>query len=218
MAKTRAHVALLVDRSGSMWQIREEAESGVRNFLAEQRKLDSVKVTVSLFHFDEFYERVYGPVKTVDAPAYELKPRGGTALYDAIGHAITDTRVDLEKATVAGKEPDKVVLVIMTDGRENRSREFSFEAMTALIEAQKKAGWQIVFLAGTPDSVAIGHASGLTTTSYDPHTKGSTRAVYNAASTATMDYFVGAASSVVMPDDVQADKEDDQKNGAKTGA
>jgi hypothetical protein len=54
--KTRAHITLVVDRSGSMQSIKEEAEVGIRKFIEEQAALDGVKVKVSLYQFDTVYE------------------------------------------------------------------------------------------------------------------------------------------------------------------
>lgn len=194
---TRAHVTLVTDRSLSMQAIKDEAEAGVKLF-AEQQATSTTKTTLALYQFDTTYEHVYGPVKAAHAPAYELQPRGMTALYDAIGLAIRDT----EKIVAESKKtPDKVAVVIMTDGEENSSHEFTFETVSKLIEAKQAEGWEIVFLAGTLKAADFGHASGLTTRSYNPRIAGQTMSTYADASNATMDWAEGKTKGINIADD-----------------
>lgn len=205
MSTTRAHVTLVVDRSGSMDEILVEAEAGIKLFIEQQASLADVKVTICLYQFDHIYEHVYGPVKIKNAPAYKLLPRASTALYDAVGLAIQDTA---KVVADSKKTPDKVAIVIMTDGKENASHEYTFEAVSKLVAEKKALGWEVAFLAGTMEAVAFGTASGLTTRGYDPKVAGQTYAVYNDASQATMDWFVGETDGIDLNADGQ--KEDSQ--------
>jgi uncharacterized protein YegL len=198
---TRAHITLVVDRSGSMRAIKEEAEGGIRKFLEDQAALTDVKVKVSLYQFDAEYEHVYGPVKVAKVPPYQLEPRGMTALYDAVGKGVADTKATVA-AAVDGKKPDKVVVVIMTDGAENSSREYTSVTVKQLVEEQKAAGWEFVFLAGDLSAAEFGRASGLRTTGYNPAVPGQTQTAYAAASAGTSSYLRGDAKSVDMPDAV----------------
>lgn len=203
---TRGHAVLLVDKSWSMNKIQGEAQDGVNQFRQKQAELKKAKITMSLYEFSDRaqtragYWKQWGPVKAKEAPAYVLEPDGNTALYDAIGRVILDT----EKEIASMKHhPDKVVIAIMTDGAENSSKEFGFEAVKQQVERKKEEGWEIIFLAGALESVAFGHASGITTTSYNPGVKGQTAAVYNTASAAAADFFVGETRSVEMPESVE---------------
>lgn len=195
MAKTKAHITIVVDRSGSMATTRTEAEKGLKKYLQDQAEVKDVKLTVSLYQFDTDYERVYGPIKIDKVPDYELVPRGFTALYDAIGKGIENTKADAAEA-------EKVVLVVITDGMENASKEHTYESMTQLINQQQADGWQLVFLAGNPRASAMGRTVGLNTVDYDPNKPGQTRAVYEASSVATRSYVGGQSASVQMPDSV----------------
>lgn len=198
---TRAHITLVVDRSGSMQSIKEEAEGGIRKFLADQAALSGVKVKVSLYQFDAEYEHVYGPVKAAKVPPYELEPRGMTALYDGVGKGIEDTKATVAAAP-AGKSPDKVVVVIMTDGAENSSREHTARSVKQLVDAQKAAGWEFVFLAGDLSAAQFGRSSGLRTTGYNPAARGQTATAYAVASAGTASYLSGDAAGVDMPEAV----------------
>jgi uncharacterized protein YegL len=199
--KTRAHITLVVDRSGSMQSIKEEAEVGIRKFIEEQAALDGVKVKVSLYQFDTVYEPVFEVVKAKQAPAYDLVPRYGTALYDAIGKGIEDTKRAIDEAE---KKADKVVVVIMTDGAENSSKEHTFDSVTKLVDEQKAAGWEFIFLAGSLESVNFGRQSGLATRGYDPSKRGETVSVYAASSTSTASFLTGESDTTAAPDPVES--------------
>jgi hypothetical protein len=92
-------------------------------------------------------------VKKLDTNSYV--PGGNTALNDAIG--ITVRKVDADKPQV-----DKVITVIMTDGEENSSREWTNDAVKALIEQKEKEGvWTFVFLGAAPDAWDQGRSYGI---------------------------------------------------------
>ncbi|MBL7487042.1 vWA domain-containing protein [Frankia sp. AgW1.1] len=147
----RTHIALLVDRSGSMMKIRDDAQGGIAALLAEQ-KAQPGKATVSLHQFDNEYEHVYGPVAITDAPAYELHPRGMTALLDALGYTIGDTAGWIASLP-EGERPDLVIVAVATDGQENASRESDRPTIRKAIDDRTAAGWQFAFLSADFDAV-----------------------------------------------------------------
>lgn len=217
----RGHTVLLVDRSYSMKGRREEAEQGVNQFKTKYAGLTSkstAKVTMSLYQFsatrnvpvgrDLAYEKVWGPVKAKDAPDYVLDADGNTALYDAVGRVIIDTEQEIAQMK---KPPTKVVIAIMTDGEENSSVEFTFQAVKDLIDRKKEDGWEFIFLAGSLKAVGFGVASGLTTTGFNPNAKGQMANAYAAASTATMDWYEGTTRGVEMPTSVEEPADADAK-------
>lgn len=199
---TRALVTLVVDRSGSMDQILIEAQTGIKKFIADQAALPGVKVSLLLYQFDDVFEHVFGPVMAKDAPPYKLKPRSMTALYDAIGKSIVGTKAVADAATAKGKPFDKVVIVPMTDGKENASQEHTFKSVTALVEAQKAEGWEFVFLAGHLEAVKFGQQAGLATTSYNPRQPGGMQTAYATASGITRSHLTRQAPA--EPDQDQA--------------
>lgn len=202
--KILTHTSIVVDRTGSMSQIKAEAEAGVQNYLDQ---LTKVKGTVSLYQFDRHYdhERPDGPIlehvyttATDEAmPVYHIEPRGNTPLYDAVAMSIIDTRSTVNNLEKQGKRPDKVALVIMTDGAENSSREYDFASVSKLIkEAQEEWGWRIEFLAGTLAAQQFAVASGLrtnTTHSFDTRSKGATRNAYTASAGQTVGWYEAPA-------------------------
>jgi uncharacterized protein YegL len=198
----RAHVTLVVDRSGSMTSLASEANAGIEKFIKEQAEIEGVDTYVSLIQFDDEYDHVFGPVLASEAPEYKIEPRAMTALYDAIGRSIRDTKQWVDPH-------QKVVIVIMTDGFENASHEFTTRESIATVIEQAKADhdWQFIFLAGTLESAQMATNSGLRgqTMAYDPSVRGQTIAAYSTASANTTAYLSGAAAATVMPESVEDD-------------
>lgn len=148
-------VAALLDRSGSMQSIADDTRGGFDSFIGKERERDGNTV-VTLAQFDQQYELVYSsqPIRTV--PPLVLQPRGSTALYDAIGRFITDVGVELA-ALPEDERPGSVTVVVMTDGHENASKEWSNTAVRALIAQQEKDyQWDFVFLGSNIDAVDVG--------------------------------------------------------------
>jgi Mg-chelatase subunit ChlD len=88
-------------------------------------------------------------VPNLDDTNYE--PRGATALLDAVGRSIHDFKQGLKnnpKASVS----KRVIVVVLTDGLENASKEYDYKSVKDLIEQQKKQGWEFLFLASDLES------------------------------------------------------------------
>ncbi len=154
-------LTLVVDRSGSMEAIRADAEGGVNTFLTDQAQ-HTGEAIVTLVQFDTHYEFVHRGVPVKQVPRYELVPRGGTALLDAVGRAINETGERLSKMAEADR-PGLVVFVVMTDGEENSSQEFSKATIKKMIEHQQTAyNWQFTFLGANQDAFAEAGSMGMT--------------------------------------------------------
>ncbi len=148
-------IAALLDRSGSMQSIADDTRGGFDAFIAKERGQQGATV-VSLAQFDDEYELVYQsrPIDTV--PPLTLEPRGTTALLDAMGRFITEVGSGMS----ALPEPDRpgtVTILVMTDGHENASREWTKDAVRQLISQQESAyNWDFVFLGANMDAVDVG--------------------------------------------------------------
>ena len=81
----------------------------------------------------------------------EYTAYGATALYDAIGRTIRHIE-DVHRYIRPGDVPEKTLFVIMTDGMENASREFSGAMVRELVDKKKKDGWEFLFLAADIDT------------------------------------------------------------------
>lgn len=138
-------MTLVVDRSGSMMTCRDDAEGGINAFIEEQKANDG-ECNLTLVQFDNVYEFVHNGVPVADVGEFKLHPRGGTALLDAVGRAINEAGTRLAKMPES-ERPGLVTFVIVTDGQENASREFSRDQIKKMIEEQtSKYNWQFTFL------------------------------------------------------------------------
>ncbi|MCJ7628410.1 MAG: VWA domain-containing protein, partial [Longimicrobiales bacterium] len=100
-------ITLVVDRSGSMQQRREDAEGGVNAFIQKQAE-EPGEALLTLVQFDTEYEIVHRGIPIHEAPEYRLEPRGMTALLDAVGRAINETKIRIDEL----KKADRPGLVI----------------------------------------------------------------------------------------------------------
>lgn len=158
----RTHICMLLDRSGSMWGIVDDTIGGINTFLAEQRKVAG-ECTFTLVQFDStdpheisIRNQAIADVKDLDKTTFV--PRGGTPLYDAIGKVIALCDADIAAGTI---KPELVVFVVVTDGQENQSREYSKEQAQAAIKSCETKGWQIVYLGVGIDAMAQGGGLGV---------------------------------------------------------
>ena len=159
----RTHITVLLDRTGSMQDIRADVVGGFNAFV-DTHKAAPGEATLTLVQFDsqDPYELIYAAMPINDVPALTLAqyvPRASTPLYDAMGRAIGALDAKLQ-ATPAGWRPQKIIFVVVTDGQENASVQFHRAQVMALMDAKKKAGWDFVFLsadvAALQDAQAMG--------------------------------------------------------------
>lgn len=144
MAKANyTHLTLVVDSSGSMRSLAEDATGGINSIIKEQLAEDG-EFTYTLIEFDT---NIYTVARMASTELeYQLHPRGSTALFDAIQVGYATTREDLSKLPDSEK-PEVTIFMIVTDGHENASRETSASNVRALIEAGRAQGWDFQFLA-----------------------------------------------------------------------
>ena len=148
-------VSALLDRSGSMNAIADDTRGGFDSFIAKEREAGG-DTNVTLAQFDDHYELVYSSRPIADVSALVLQPRGMTALYDAIGRLITDVGAELS-ALSEDERPGSVTLLVMTDGHENASKEWTNSAVRELIARQERDyQWDFVFLGSNIDAVEVG--------------------------------------------------------------
>jgi hypothetical protein len=161
--KHETDVTVILDRSGSMESIASDVIGGFNGFLAEQQR-QAGDCRLSLIQFDDQYEVVYAGQPIAHAPHLAedtFQPRGCTALLDAIGRTIDSTGARLA-ALPENERPDRVMLVIITDGLENASTDFTRERVFAMISTQRDVfQWSFLFLAANQDAIAEGAHMGI---------------------------------------------------------
>lgn len=157
---TRTHLAMLLDRSGSMRQIRGATEEGFNTFVAEQLEAEGA-ATMTLAQFDHEYQEVYVDRPLQEVPRLSLEPRGRTALLDSIARLVTDTGARLA-ALPEDQRPGTVIVGIMTDGLENSSAEYDHAAIKEMITHQEQAyQWTFLYLGANQDAIEVGAQLGV---------------------------------------------------------
>ena len=153
-------ITLVVDRSGSMAEVCEDAEGGVNTFINQQSK-EPGEALLTLVQFDTEYEFLHTGVPIQNVPKYELVPRGMTALLDAVGRAINETGERLVKMAESDR-PGLVIFVVMTDGQENSSKEFNKSQIKKMIDRQQHDfDWHFTFLGANQDAFAEADGMGI---------------------------------------------------------
>lgn len=147
---TDVDIVLIVDNSGSMYRIKSDAEGALNNFLAEQRNVEG-EAFVTYVQFDHEYEVIFEKVALADVNDITISPRGATALLDAIGRTVV-SYVPRTK---------KTIYVIMTDGKENASEEWTNQAVKDAIAESKQHGDEFVYLGANQDAIAVGAKMGI---------------------------------------------------------
>ena len=148
-------IAALLDRSGSMQSIADDTRGGFDAYIAREREHPGTTL-VTLAQFDHRYDVVYRNTPIEKVPPLALEPRGRTALLDAIGRFITEEGERLA-ARPEDQRPGDVTVLVMTDGMENASTEWTIDAVRALIAQQETVySWDFVFLGANMDAVAVG--------------------------------------------------------------
>ncbi len=156
MQNDYTHFTVILDRSGSMQSIRDDAIGGFNAFLSEQQAAKG-RATLTLVQFDggDPYEVIhhFRDLKTI--PPLNNKvyvPRGNTPLLDAVGRGINDLEQQLNQ--MGDQRPAEVAFVVLTDGQENSSREFSRKQVQKMLADKQEAGWRILFLSADMSAVS----------------------------------------------------------------
>lgn len=182
MKQDYTHITMVLDRSGSMQQVKLDTIGGVNAFMEAQAKAPG-QCSVTLLQFDDELEYVYrhADVKSVPPLTKDTYiPRNTTALLDAIGKAMTETGSFLESLQ-EGERPAKVICVIVTDGLENASRKYDRRRIFDMIKHQRDTyNWAFVFIGANQDAIATGQEIGISaghSMNYAANSQG-TRAAY----------------------------------------
>jgi len=156
-------ISFVLDRSGSMESVKMDTIGGFNDFLRAQQAAPG-EANLTLAQFDNEYEIIHNGVHIQDVPKLTEKtfvPRGMTALFDAIGRTINATGARLA-AQPEDERPAQVVFVILTDGEENHSTEFTSDKIKSMIQHQTETyNWDFVFLGANQDAVCTGVAMGI---------------------------------------------------------
>lgn len=152
MKNNKQDIVVIMDESGSMEQLGKEPLEAVNTFINTQKNITTNdQSTFTLWKFNNEVNLVIDNKSLSEVkPFNDFKPNGMTALYDAIGMAIANK-----------KDIDNVVCVIITDGLENCSKEYTRSIIKESIKKKENNNnWKFVYLAANQDVFAVGNTIG----------------------------------------------------------
>ena len=157
--KTKVYNVIIMDRSGSMWDIQKPAIMGFNEVLggvkaAQTKYAETQEQFITLVLFDSAsIDEVYwnaDPSKAMHLTTKTYVPGSATPLYDAMGRTLTKLERELK-----GDENHSVLVTVITDGYENDSREYDLASVKALVEHLKDQGWTFAYMGTDHDVHAV---------------------------------------------------------------
>ena len=204
---SRIELVMILDKSGSMHGLEADTIGGFNAMIEKEKKLGiDVRVTTVLFNdkMDRLYEhRAIQSVRPLTERTYETG--GTTALLDAVG----DTILRMEQSGAADRQGTKVIVVIITDGMENASTEFTKAKVKELIsDRQEKAGWDFIYLGANIDAAEEADAIGVRKANAVTYknTSSGVRANYDAVGVYVAERAGGDKESGAWKDHVEKDE------------
>jgi len=161
--KNYVKIINIIDRSGSMNDKIEMAINGFNEFLQEQQSIEG-NALISTMLFSTKFNKLY---ENLDIQKCEFLNRnnyitgGMTSLYDAIGTTI-DNEIDQLGNLPKEKRPDKTLCVILTDGQENSSTQFTKDQIKEKVSEMKEDfNWEFIFLAANEEAAFAAETMGV---------------------------------------------------------
>lgn len=193
-------VNFILDMSGSMQSVKEATISGFNEYLGNLKK-DGNDYRVNVTFFDDLIEKPYVDAKIYDVMPIrnEYQPRGMTALYDAICKTVSESRK-------LGNH-EKALVVIMTDGGENSSKEYTEQDFIRIKEKLEDGGnYTFVFLGANQDAWGVAGRWGFAKNNVARYnaTKAGTKFAFDNMSRSTSMY---AASADFTTQEFMSDKD-----------
>ena len=146
MKSNLLHICFVLDESGSMYNSVDDVIGGFQKLIDEQKGEKNGECIISLYRFSGTVKKdqIGKPVNEV--PKLYYSPGGCTAMNDGVGTAIDEIGKWLSDMDES-ERPSKNMIVIMTDGKENASREYSYDTVKAKIKHQEeKYSWTFVYM------------------------------------------------------------------------
>lgn len=193
--KKKTSVYFVLDKTGSMADYKQQTIDGFNEYIKGLQEQKGYNFTLVLFNSESIEKRHDNqdieliPFLNTDTyiPSYT------TPLYDAIGQTIIE-------ADKKHKKKSKVLFVVLTDGLENASREYSQEQIFKMITEQRNKGWEFVYLGANQDAWAIGVKIGVDPTNTSSFNQAKTGQTFRAAYAATVSYRSGNIDGLIPKD------------------
>lgn len=160
---SRDEIVLIIDKSGSMQAIKEDAIGGFNSFLSQQKNIDR-EANVTFVLFDDRYQLVHDgkdirEVEELNGTTYQ--PSGTTALLDAVGRTVDRVGERLDSIE-DDEKTENVIVFILTDGKENASSDYTRDQVKEMIEHQQtKYDWEFIYGGANQDAFAEAGSIGI---------------------------------------------------------
>ncbi len=169
-----SELVFIMDRSGSMYGIASDMEGAMKKIIEEQKGKEE-NVLVTFVRFDNEPEEVFHEKDISEIDGFKLEPRGGTALHDTIGSTVNTFERRFNQKDEED-QPKRVLFVIVTDGGENSSREFSGPQVKEMVtKLERDHDWGFIYVGANQDSILTGGSIGISrgnALNYDATSKG----------------------------------------------
>ena len=146
MKSNLLHICFVLDESGSMYNSVDDVIGGFQKLIDEQKGEKNGECIISLYRFSSTVKKDYIGKPVNEIPKLYYSPGGCTAMNDGVGTAIDEIGKWLSDMNES-ERPSKNIIVIMTDGQENASKEYNFDTVKAKIKHQEeKYSWTFVYM------------------------------------------------------------------------
>lgn len=148
-------LSFVLDKSGSMQNVRSAVVAGFNQYKREQGKVPHQTIfALTMFNTEVVIVHPPAPIETIPNLSPESYiPGGGTALYDAIGQTVIALDRSIKKLPAP---PNHIIFAIMTDGLENASAEWTLETLQAVIKEKRALGWVFILFGAHPKTKEMG--------------------------------------------------------------
>lgn len=180
-------VIFILDETQSMTYCYDATISGFNEYVDTLKEgKDKVKMTLTKFNSASietvFKNKAISRVPKLDKETY--RPASMTNLYDVIGQTVKATEMYIDRK----KKKPAVLMVIMTDGQENCSKEYSRDAVKDLISEKENDGWKFAYLGANQDAWDAGHSIGISTQDSRSYSVSDTKGAFRGLAQSTSTY------------------------------
>lgn len=191
MAKEKFLICMVLDETGSMYPIKSDTIGGYNKYVDSLRDQLNTKMLLVRFNSNAISVGEIEPIKdAVELTEENYNPQATTPLYDAIGKAIS--KID------ELKKNRNIIFVILTDGLENASREYTRETIFNMIK--ERDNWQFVYLGANQDAFVVGGSLGVPMASTMTYTPDKIAQTLNVVSSGTQRYMSNTSKHLSFND------------------
>lgn len=155
-------VVVLLDASGSMASMKDAALESLNGLIHNQKmKPDGLRFSLMFFNQLEtkFVHQTVPIEKVARITPEQFIPNTGTPLLDATASA-------MNHADEMKNPGEQVMIVIITDGYENCSKEWNKETLFSWIQNKQDEGWEFIYLGANQDAWDVAQSMGMRGSTY----------------------------------------------------